>query len=215
MYEEQIEPIKSKLAQIQREGWQKYSNNFEVADYKFVMNAPIAESELLAFEETYQIRLPEDYREFLLNVGNGGAGPYHGLLLLEKWFDYENPTGDTLKAIIEEFDFDPVAHLAGEFLIEPDPMKNYGASYIGELDYSDKTKHGTIALCDQGCLFYSLLVVRGHYKGRVCHACYSGGEDYYYMPDENFLAWYERWLDETLSGKRIGWFGGYGWQGED
>ncbi len=31
-------------------------------------------------EEHYQVRLPPDYRQFLVEVGNGGVGPCAGLL---------------------------------------------------------------------------------------------------------------------------------------
>ncbi len=33
--------------------------------------------------EKNQITLPDEYREYLKNIGNGGAGPFYGLLELE------------------------------------------------------------------------------------------------------------------------------------
>ncbi len=35
-----------------------------------------------AFERRYEIRLPEEYREYLMAVANGGAGPHHGVFPL-------------------------------------------------------------------------------------------------------------------------------------
>jgi SMI1 / KNR4 family (SUKH-1) len=37
-----------------------------------VLNPPLSEQEVLAFEHKYCITLPEGYRRFLLEVGNGG-----------------------------------------------------------------------------------------------------------------------------------------------
>ena len=45
---------------------------------------PYAEARVARFEEAHQIRLPDDYRSFLLNVGGSGAGPGCGLMSLER-----------------------------------------------------------------------------------------------------------------------------------
>jgi hypothetical protein len=44
------------------------------------MNPCLKEAEISAFEKRYHIELPQDYRLFLMEVGNGGKGPpYYGL----------------------------------------------------------------------------------------------------------------------------------------
>jgi hypothetical protein len=43
---------------------------------------PCQKSELAAFESTNRIGLPNDYRQFLAMIGNGGAGPFYGLARL-------------------------------------------------------------------------------------------------------------------------------------
>jgi hypothetical protein len=50
-------------------------------DYRF--RAPIAAARLAELEAEANVRFPDDYREHLLALGDGGAGPYHGLLPLD------------------------------------------------------------------------------------------------------------------------------------
>ena len=47
-------------------------------DYK--LNPPLPVSVIEAFEGRHGVSLPEDYRLFITEVGDGGAGPYYGLL---------------------------------------------------------------------------------------------------------------------------------------
>jgi hypothetical protein len=43
---------------------------------------------VVQFEKHHNITLPDDYRRFILQAGNGGAGPHYGLLPLEN-IDHE------------------------------------------------------------------------------------------------------------------------------
>ena len=65
-----LEQAKAKDPDFERFG--AYSHQYRLA-------APASEEQILKFEEQQGIRLPEEYRDFLLHVGNGGAGPYYGL----------------------------------------------------------------------------------------------------------------------------------------
>lgn len=50
--------------------------------HEYELNPPLTEADVAAFEQRYAIRLPADYRGFLIFVGNGGAGPHYGLFRL-------------------------------------------------------------------------------------------------------------------------------------
>jgi hypothetical protein len=56
---------------------------FGASQHRYHLRAALTEARLLEIEMTAQIRLPEDYRDFLLEIGDGIAGPYYGLFPLD------------------------------------------------------------------------------------------------------------------------------------
>lgn len=56
---------------------------FGADSHKYQLNPPASEETIAAFETRFGISLPEGYRDFLLRMGNGGAGPFYGLYSLE------------------------------------------------------------------------------------------------------------------------------------
>lgn len=64
---------------------------FGAKKHKYQLNPPATPAEVEAFEQQLGCTLPEAYRSFLLQAGNGGAGPFYGLLSLEEvqnWLDW-------------------------------------------------------------------------------------------------------------------------------
>ncbi len=58
-------------------------SRFGADSHKYRLNPPASEETIAAFETRFGISLPEGYRDFLLRMGNGGAGPFYGLYSLE------------------------------------------------------------------------------------------------------------------------------------
>ena len=52
---------------------------FGAAAHRHEFNPPLSEEALTGIEGRYQITLLSDYRAFLREIGNGGAGPGYGL----------------------------------------------------------------------------------------------------------------------------------------
>ena len=52
--------------------------NASYSDYRF--RKTFSEEDVVGLEDVMGVRLPEDYRNFIKYVGNGGAGPGFGLL---------------------------------------------------------------------------------------------------------------------------------------
>jgi HEAT repeat protein len=160
--------------------------------HRFRLNPRLSDEQIAEFEQAHGILLPEDYRLFLTCAGNGGAGPFYGLLPPERWNDAGN-------------DEVPGA-LARSSPLRPDiPKENDWSAALGCT--WEEMFQGTITLAHEGCTYYALLVVTGNYRGRVVYVDLGGSGSPYFMRDAGFLAWYERWLDELLWGYDIEWFG--------
>src|SRR5262249_36917226 len=56
--------------------------HFGARAHGYAFNSPLSEGEIAEVETQYRIVLPADYRSFLRDVGNGGAGPGYGVCKL-------------------------------------------------------------------------------------------------------------------------------------
>ena len=53
-------------------------------NHKYEFNPVFDQHKLFEFEKEHQITLPEDYRDFITKIGNGGVGPgYDGILPIQ------------------------------------------------------------------------------------------------------------------------------------
>jgi hypothetical protein len=125
--------------------------------HRYRLAPPIAEAELAAIEAAHEVALPEEYRAHLRHVGNGGAGPYHGL------WPVDHPAQRAL--------------LRGPFRFteawRPDRERMTPAEYADHFD--DRHLRGTVGLAHLGCGYLSVLVVDGPARGTVwCDARGAG-----------------------------------------
>ena len=214
---EQLIRIQQKLAQAKAA-----DKNLEVfgADaHQYHLNPPVSEAEVLAFEKKYGVQLPECYRAFMLTIGDAKAkksdfiaGPYYGLyafgtsldsLLYEKIETYlKAPCNLSPDMTQEEWETlsDPL--LSSEEEEEEDDDK-----YFAE---RAKVFGGLLPLGSQGCTYEHALVLNGKYAGRVVNVDLDLAQPKFAF-EANFLDWYERYLDEVISGQLIDdrptWFG--------
>ncbi len=169
-------------------------DSFGAGHHRYRLNAVLPEHEVAAFEAAHGIRLPESYRAFLLEVGDGGAGPGYGLLRLA----------------------DAYAEVSGSFpghLRAPSPFRpgqwyenEWWDAFWGPDDRPDPVQ-GTLAVVHHGCTGYTHLVVSGPGRGRLVNLDLNGVPAPYVLEDESFLVWYHRWLDESLAGCSVSAFG--------
>src|SRR5262245_24779674 len=148
-----------------------------VAESRVGMNSTIAEQQLSAFESRHRIVLPTGYRRFLLEVGNGGAGPGYGLEPLD--------TEATLDFVAEQFPLDKLWIWDAEDL-QPDPLR------------IDACRHGWIKIGTEGCGLDWVLIVSGSQRGNVWSIDDQGAQPC--APGRSFLSWYLLWLKWAHSG---------------
>ncbi len=132
--------------------------------------------------------LPEGCRAFLTRLGNGGAGPYYGLLPLERCAASGGRTLSRPSPLWPRMPCDAAA----------DALAGYGPGSLAD---------GAITLIEQGCAYSSLLIVTGPHRGAVVNIDPGLSAPPYFARDGGFLAWYERWLDELPWGWDGTWFG--------
>ena len=214
---EQLIRIQQKLAQAKEAD--KKLEVFGADAHQYHLNPPVSEEKVRAFEEKYGLQLPECYRAFMLTIGDAKAkksdfiaGPYYGLyafgtsldsLLYEKIETYlKAPCNLSPDMTQEEWETlsDPL--LPSEEEEEEDDDKYFAQRA--------KVFGGLLPLGSQGCTYEHALVLNGKYAGRVVNIDLELAQPKFAF-ETNFLDWYERYLDEVISGQllddRPTWFG--------
>ncbi|MGL5831506.1 MAG: SMI1/KNR4 family protein [Candidatus Altimarinota bacterium] len=200
---ERLEKIKAKLEELKKQD--KEMMVFGAGDDKFYgtighhyeLNPVLSEETVAAVEKKLDIKLPEEYRTFIKEVGDGGAGPAWGLFTLEKSY----PADEFLK---EYPDFCSMTCSYGDAYAEGiRGQKEKGAYYMEVVEGFG----GYIKLSDYGHQMTAYMVVGGDEQvGKMWFLDEDGdqvkiapmmkaGEDW----QVSFLDWYEGWLDDSLA----------------
>lgn len=195
--EERFVELKEKLERLERimpleRG--KFLNS--VYSHCFPMNPPATPEQVAAFEQEHNCSLPDDYREFIQRVGDGGPGE-HGINALCPGCNW---TGRPYKVVnLAPFPFvwqPSVDEVTGEELwpsfvfwedIKED-VKNEGKNFDLALNFFS-----------EGCYSELYLVLTGEEKGTVWRA-YTESEGHF-VPLQvrgqnrtSFIDWFEDWL---------------------
>ena len=174
--------------------FKKFSADFH--HYKF--NSPLEKDKVNEFENIYNVSLPQDYKEFIMNIGDGGFGPYYGLeSLYDSIVDFKLRNKPKI-AIAKDFPY--TEKWDEEWISNFDWEKDIPEGNIVD-EYMD-VKHiqGCLEICHygHGCTF--LLVVKGKEVGNMW---FDGRADYsgiYPVLNDlgsrvTFLQWYLKWLE--------------------
>lgn len=162
---------------------------FGATGHGWQMNPPLPVAEADRFEQGNGVTLPPCYREFLCDIGNGGAGPQYGLEPLRAgWLETVVPSlrADVWRKAIS----------ARQDLSMDERMADVIRWVRDELSSDFYVSGRPVHLAYGGCSFDVLLVTAGETAGKVL-MWDDTGENIFYIAD-NFLDWYEAWLDDSL-----------------
>lgn len=179
---------------------------FGASRYQFKLNKKASIRQVKAFEQKFSIELPAEYREFIINLGNGGAGPYYGLESLESslFADLDHREENDLIDPSKEFKFSDFwnfnfADVAGDEIKYNELEDKY---------YENQWVEGLIRISNFGCGVFINLVVNGPEYGNIWvdDRCNDRGiYPYSYLKKQGrvtFFEWYELWLDDSI--KKLG-----------
>jgi hypothetical protein len=178
----------------------------------FELNPVIHKAEVQAFEQSHSIRLPSEYRDFLTQIGNGGAGPYYGVFALgtvddgfavRHWKVNDNLVGDPSKQFRFEEAWNDTTGMPPDDLADEEEywrrMEDFERTYWGS-----ELMNGAIPICHQGCALRIWLVVTGPQSGALWDDRRSEYEGV--RPLEladgtkaTFGAWFDEWLNKCLA----------------
>ena len=221
MYQDQLHRIQQKLSQAKAAD--KDLEVFGASSHKYHLNPPVSEAEVLAFEKKYGVSLPKDYRAFVQTIGDANAqkldimaGPYYGLSAFGTQVDdllYEGseiylkaPCALSPDMTQEEWEAlsDPLLMSEEDDEVETTETEEEYTRQCG------KVFGGLLPLGSQGCTYYHALVLNGKYTGRIVNVDLDLAQPKFAF-ETNFLDWYERYLDEVISGQLLDdhptWFG--------
>ena len=173
---------------------------FGSGSHRYRLGPTLSVSALAEYEGRLGVRLPIEYRLFLIRIGHCGAGPYYGFFSLDDrdpqditeldqiqkpfvWteavnpYDWENPCG------MEDVWWDEEVEERRQVILRVP---------------------GTIYVCHYGCAIRFFLIVKGKCVGEVWRD--SQTDDRGIMPERGadgrhlgFLDWYDQWLDEGIA----------------
>lgn len=181
---------------------------FGARRHRFQPHSPLSEEVVQEFESRHRISLPEEYRGFLIHVGNGGAGPGFGLFRLGELNSQvtREPASDCIGSVGELSVPFPYTSYWNPTTIRPRPDRRWRRESEQHAPPEPADSRcgldGAFPICYYGCTHVVWLVVSGAergniwYDGRPCdhgiHPYWVDGRD-----RTTFLPWYHEWMEEV------------------
>ena len=188
--------------------------------HQYRLRPPLPKTVIEAFEKPNHVALPGDYKYFITEIGNGGAGPYYGLFPFGQHddghdlcaWDGGGLVGDFSKA----FPHREAWNLPASFWqnqpdpppdMPPDDEDGLREAWDRELEekyWDPALMNGAIPICHLGCAYRQWLVINGEQRGYVWRDDRVDDKGISPLRDESgkqmtFADWYMSWLHGTLA----------------
>jgi hypothetical protein len=211
-----LQQVKEKLDLLRRLDWDFDYFGSKVHRYKLF--PPLSAEGLVAIENKHGCAFPDDYRAFVTELGNGGAGPNYGLFPagmhhlgrdlatweksgigdLSKPFPHTDPWNLPEEFCAQQPDPDETTPEEEEDRMNEEWDKKLQAHY-----WIEGVTDGAIPVSDLGCARTQLLVINGPESGSIWvdgRVDYEGIAPLLSEAGERvtFAQWYLNWLDEGI-----------------
>lgn len=187
---------------------------FGSAAHNYTLNEPIAPAEIEAFETEHDVSFPDDYRTFITEIGNGGAGPVYGLFPFGQHDDGPWDGGQLVGDLGQPFPHTESWNLEKSFWKnepnipegispeEEDRLWEEWDKLLFAQYWNPEIMNGAIPICHVGCALRQWLVVNGEQRGYVWDDLRADHGGLKPIVDESgqgitFSAWYMNWLEES------------------
>ena len=192
---------------------------FGANGHDYALQPPLDAAVVEVFERHHNVSLPDDYRYFITQIANGGAGPYYGVFPFGQHDDgfefcaWED--GSMVGDLARPFPHVRAWNLPKSFwenAPEPDPdtppdeedkLWEEWDEVLAEQYWNPAITNGEIPICHLGCALRQWLVINGEQKGFVWNDKRADNHGVSPVHDGagrqmTFSDWYMSWLNESL-----------------
>ncbi|MBA3679634.1 MAG: SMI1/KNR4 family protein [Bacteroidetes bacterium] len=154
------------------EAWDKDKTVFGAFMHHYKLNKTLTDNEIAYLENKYQFKLPEEYRQYLKIVSNGGVGPFYGMNSFEDAVMSLNSGSRDDGTFINYLEKNP-DHFAKPFPVTDEQVNNYllqkasNPSAASQPIKINKNAGGYLFLAEYGCGGYYIMPVNGNGAGEV------------------------------------------------
>ncbi len=181
------------------------------SEHQYKLKPPVDLAFVRAVEEEYHFRLPEDYVQFITEVGDGGAGPGYGLY---SFGFYHTQAKSAREAKLRDSYLHGLSKDPQLQLLEPDldvlkyfcileeSYKQNTEKYFraGSFNHDNDTPNGFFHLGTYGCARDYGLITCGERYGQIFIYDIEGAFE---LEAGSFQAFYQDWLDFILDTERF------------
>jgi hypothetical protein len=190
------------------------ANAFGSEEHGFRMNPVLSATEVAAFERDHKILLPSEYRQFIIELGNGGAGPFYGVFPLgvmddnfdqRSWQENDGFVGMLSTPFPFKEEWNDLTGRPDEELATENPAEyDKQIEKFYEKYWSSVLVNGAVPISHEGCALRIWLVVTGEQAGKLWKdgRSESSGLKPVRLADGSaatFSEWYQEWLDECFA----------------